>query len=1168
MAKIFNNIDKTQHSQGTLSGWDAEAPAYSSTRIGHITDTVGAGIALQKMGTSIPTPLARIHLFNTAFEQVNNLGADTASVYGKLVSECLDMLEFIYHFGSEIEIKCWDIDSNLKALVTSKNEKHKKLGLGLDKFVRDLNVKNIYLFYYQGKLIGGSSPYTLVYTSPNWQREKPFNDKSGLAGNVLFPDYSNSRVLPTPLYQRHKDFRLFLTRYIVAFRKNNPRFSSGHFWDYVEKNQDVYDEEMREEYNKLGGNVYDIQRFRNDYMVLNNGADIDIYGNGNVPLLLAAERKGPGPGPVPGKDITGGTVVNNNVADDYKIKASVSRYTSHYNGGQTPLVLNDFGLTGALYIGGLPWKEGTVLERNCEQPLGDRILPGNGNVKYPYLTDADFLEDTLLKVIYDIDDAAFHTFGGSTHYLLPLKKAFFEYFNPEDINKLPGLTYRLQELPNGDVEVVLTIPVECSHTPYIELKKVYEAKPFIKEIPPQPGFSMAVFPSYKVMGSNVPNIYSVMLHDAANVAKAEFFALNAGGVDPVRTSETKERTEGASKYVKVEEAFDLVDISWNGVHALAIPRLKKVKVNAAARVTVGIDFGTTNSYACVSFNGGTQPQTFEITPEDMQVLLFNKVDLSEGNYGQKYMVSKQIMPGFATALDREFTPLLMGNKLVFGRPISDVSLPYRTVTCETTNFGALNDADLFADINVGFNYMKENINISGVKYNTDIKWAIEKKGTPDLTARENRVKAFCLQYAWMLKNKVMLSETPTNKFDVYLTFPFTMKEVVQDKIRDFWTDAFREVMGEDNIKIDQAEEKDNTLHTLAESIAPYYFMLAQGEAAIKKNAVNIDVGGGTTDMLFVDVKNQSFYYDSSLFAGNDIWGDGTQLIDNGLSTNGFVDEFETKLAEGSINSAPERNKAYAEYKQMVMNSDMPNKSADIMAYIFRYDDEFKFTRFLKEDDGKLKSVLFVHFAGLVYHVAQVLKEKNIEVPEVVSLTGKGSEYIRLIGSESIVSRLFKGLLAAFMGYGFNDDDDEMPSKFRVIFQQNPKEVTAQGAMLSNHARLAKYADFRRRSLCVYGVELPDGVKSVKYGAAHDYRDLVMADFDNFINLFLHDDEVVEFIEDKTGVRLNVNLIESTLRDAAENSFDVMAESRDADDKVKETFFFWPLKNGLYELSKL
>lgn len=123
MAKIFNNINKALYPSErglNLSGWE-KTTAYDTARIPHITDTVGSGIALSKMGTSIPTPFARVFLFKTAFEMVNGSpdGADDNSAYGKLVSECLDFLEFIYGYGDAIVVKPWNVDSNISALRNS-----------------------------------------------------------------------------------------------------------------------------------------------------------------------------------------------------------------------------------------------------------------------------------------------------------------------------------------------------------------------------------------------------------------------------------------------------------------------------------------------------------------------------------------------------------------------------------------------------------------------------------------------------------------------------------------------------------------------------------------------------------------------------------------------------------------------------------------------------------------------------------------------------------------------------------------------------------------------------------------------------------------------------------------------------------------------------------------
>ena len=77
------------------------------------------GDSINKMGTSIPTPYARLYLFDSAFKQlnsyfnsqeedlkqvsyegvINNEGNTVPTAYHFLVSECLDMLELIFKYG-------------------------------------------------------------------------------------------------------------------------------------------------------------------------------------------------------------------------------------------------------------------------------------------------------------------------------------------------------------------------------------------------------------------------------------------------------------------------------------------------------------------------------------------------------------------------------------------------------------------------------------------------------------------------------------------------------------------------------------------------------------------------------------------------------------------------------------------------------------------------------------------------------------------------------------------------------------------------------------------------------------------------------------------------------------------------------------------------------------
>lgn len=1138
MAKIFKNTDnKFSDEVGLhLDGWDSTIP-YGNQRIAHITDTVGAGIALAKMGTSIPTPFARMLIFNAAFAQVNSpaLGHDSDSVYGKLVSECLDFLEFLFNYGNRIDIKRWNVEQEINNLRASTSKKHNALADSMEKFIRDLQVKDIYLFYYDNVLIGGSSPYTLVYTSPNWQRIKPISNARGLEGNPLFPDYANPQVPPVPLYKRHVDFREFLTRYIVAFLGvANKRFDKTEFKNYIYQNQQVYDPVMHQLYTSITGDTpYMVGSFLNDYNILKAGAAVDVLGLGGRDVLYLASKK-----------FEDGDEKGSGVSDDYAINCTQTRFRSHYSGGKIPLVLSDYGIPSALYVGGQPWQANTVLVRNPGQALDKRVLPGGSNVNYPYLTDADFLEDKLIRMSYPINDAAFATLGG-TKFLMPLKKTFFEYFDINDINRIPHLSLKVED-GTDRVTVTLTVPVKCKAQPYIELKKEYsKADGEIVEIPPVPGFSLAIFPSYKLLDTTVPNLYSVMLHDSSEHGqlKASFFALEDAQVVQVVETDTVVRTPKASTYKAIGRSFDLIEVNWGGATALMLPKFKEVTPSAnTAGLTVGIDFGTTNSYVCWSDRSGADAQTLEISKKDCQVLMLNQVDLSKGNYGSAYQDSFKGMFAFNQAIDREFAPLLLG-------PESDVQFPYRTVTCESKDFAGKNSPMLFGHIDLGFNFMKEVIELKDVVYNPNIKWDLEQRNQRNLTDCQNRIKAFCEQVAWMLKNKIMLSNNPATGFTAYLTFPYTMARPRRSSIKAYWSAAFDKVMGAGNVKVED----------LYEAIAPYYYMIGHG-AKFSKNALNIDIGGGTTDMLFADVENKKLFYNSTLFAANDIWGDGKQKVEGTRMDNGFVRYFEQQLDGNHLNVGPERKDAYAKYKLLVKSS------ADLMSYIFRYDKEFNFISYIRENKN-LMPILFIHLGAVMYHVTQVLNKKGMTIPSTITFSGMGAQYIRMMSTEERdITALIKALLAHFMGYGINDPESKMPRDFKVTFQNSPKEVTAQGAMLTDNSSLNDIKGYAHdENHYVYGFE--NEPTQVTYEEAKSYQDDVIKEFNKFIEKFLKDSQITKYLKKNFEVEFSNELID-TLVDDAEMGFALMASSKDGNDDVEETLFFWPLKNGLYEASKI
>lgn len=1139
MAKIFNNINKSLYpaeSNLNLSGWE-KTIAYDTNRVPHITDTVGSGIALSKMGTSIPTPFARIFLFKTAFEMVNGSadGADDNSAYGKLVSECLDFLEFIYGYGDAIEVKSWNVDSNISALKNSASKGHQVLGKSLENFALNLGVKDIYLIYYNGVLIGGTSPFTLVYTSPNWQRVKNITNACGLAGNQLFPDYSQPNTVATPLYKRDLGFRTMLTRYYVAFC-DVPGMSATSFFKYIYRNQNMYDVEMKKYFADITGeSPYDVAMFRNDYACVKaNMTEIDILGIGGASTLFLATTA-----PEPDPDAT--------ISEDYKIAATVD------NGNvNCPLVLFEGGITGATYVAGKPLSNGIDIVRNPDEPLDSRILPGGQNIRYPYLTDTDFLQEKIIKVGYKVDTDNFMTFGiqtaGNGDYLLPLRKEIFEYFKPSDFvdDSVHGLSIKLEELDKETVNVHLTIPVQFKGRPYIELVHTYY-KDDIVELKNYPNvFSIGVFPSYRILGNAVPNIYSVLVLDAKKQVTTRYYALKDGKVEVVADVVSKSRLTNGGRYDELKQTFDICEVETNGAKALLLPNFKEITpADGGGDTVVGIDFGTTNTYICFSTDGGGDPKSLEITRDDMQVLMLNKINLDKGNFGDDYRNSMYMMSPYITSLDREFVPLLLGDQ-------SNVAYPFRTVTCETfdpqNGFDKIANPQLFADINIGFNFLKELVDLPKEKYNTNIKWDIEEGNTNEpLTVKQNRVRAFCYQNAWMIKNKLMLLQDPRTSFTVFITFPYTMKRTVRNEIAAYWEEAFDKIMGRGNVVIER----------VTESIAPYYSIISN-DGNFTDNALNVDIGGGTTDMLFADVENKKFFYTSSKFAGDDIWGDGKHLVNNNQKDNGFVKDFETKLASHSLLVSDDRSKGYEQYKSLV------KKSADLMSYIFRYEDEFKYTGYIRQSKDKLMPVLCVHLGAILYHVAQVLTERHITIPSTIKFSGMGAKYIHIISdNESDVQDIVKMLLSAFME-SLSGDKCKMPRNFKVSFQNNAKEVTAQGAMLLNHNSLQNIRDYDKEPLCVFGIdkEISD---ELEYEDVPKYKNDVLKSYDKFLDAFVRDKKITRFFKEEFGIIFTDELV-NKLENEASQSVDLMSRNTNAD-YVSETMFFWPLKNGLYAASK-
>jgi hypothetical protein len=158
---------------------------------------------------------------------------------------------------------------------------------------------------------------------------------------------------------------------------------------------------------------------------------------------------------------------------------------------------------------------------------------------------------------------------------------------------------------------------------------------------------------------------------------------------------------------------------------------------------------------------------------------------------------------------------------------------------------------------------------------------------------------------------------------------------------------------------------------ISESIAPYYYYKTKNIYAGTKPAVNIDIGGGTTDIV-VYVNDKPKLLTSFKFAANSIFGDG--FGNGGADNNGFINRYGNRikslLAE---NSLFDLIRVYTQLEDT-------KSSIDLAAFFFSIEENpevlekglpISYSNILKRDDS-MRFVFLVFYAAILYHITKVL----------------------------------------------------------------------------------------------------------------------------------------------------------------------------------------------------
>ena len=1128
-----------------LKAWESSGKL-TKEDIRTIEDTINAGMA-SKLGSSIPTPFARMYLFEAAFQIVADGHLVGNSMYHHLVSDCLDLFQFIFLNAKNPNLKFvkWNKRDRLKAMKDSVVVEHNKLADTLKLFFdsqRFSNTKEIYLIYYKNKIVGGTSPITGVYVSPNWKRimKEMGEEFNTPIGDILFDD------IPAAIHERDEDFLIYMYKYVYAHSHIIAKNSEA-FYNYFHNAKNTYTKvgDLLEE---LGvDNDYTLQNFEEDYDAINVNPDNDE----STEILYTGDCSIRRP-----KDEDIDAVIQQS---DFLIAATKDYYLKYKDPNfphkkmRQPLVLiagnHKLNYTTSM------WDETNTVPDIPESSLLGRKLP-ELSYEYPYLTTGDFLEDTLIELPYFLNEQAFFTgIQGKWKFLFPIKKEYFNYFTMKDLQN------QLTILQNDSaVQVSLKIPVRNNNT--IEFRKTYSLNDEndILKYPPGRGFNVGVFPFYKVTDIEELNKYSIGLTYNIDKPNLNFFKFNSIVNNETVSYESNVRTKGRSArdisscfYDINEKSFDVLEVGIGEVvqvKGLIIPKFKEVySTENNTQFSFAVDFGTSNTH--VVYDSSLQRESikpFDITDGERQMILLSEIsEKTEGSLQKKILNGAGGLAESIDVYDREYVPSFIGEESVN-------NFPMRTSICEHVSY-VDGGASLFANINIGFG-LELDPGLHDNEYHTNIKWMIKSNR---VGKSKERVELFFFELLWLIKNKIFLN-TGSLQSEVIWMVPLSMGRKVRATFKQIWEEQTKKIFGANH---------QLKLILKYESIVPYYSV---DNLRRSTDVVNIDIGGGTADILFVSNVKEKYYSTSFRFAGNDIWGEG--LKEQGFSKdNGFYLMMKDKIDSEEINLKAGDN-LDSIYSAFVSVNTLD--SADVCAFLFKYDQYFKFSDHIK-NHAPLSTILIIHFAATLYHIAQILKTKMKEIPELISFTGKGSEYIKLLGETSDVKDIVVTLLEKFTGL-------KASKLTKVVLSNNPKELTAIGALMEKSNQGKYNISDKVEDIIHLGLEesIQTREKTDSLGEINPYGDFEVRDIDELeVYSMEHFNKFISHLKDKELLRLfkefevkfrygDFDVLEF-IEDHAPASFrEMKMRTRDEnleDEDLEETMFFWHLKDVLYPLSQ-
>lgn len=1096
----------------TYQGWfGSPAYPYNKTNRGTIDDPDGS--SAKKEITSIPSPFARIDLVKTAFGEVcGKKDLDGNTIFHKMVSDALDIGEIFFNidkFKDNVEVITWDVKAGLNRMANSSiDPAHKLLADALQKYlIADSatynfgKMQNIYILNYKN---GKDALNIIGATSPATLFFSNANDLGYIGDGISFGQDKPFDDDYQPLYKRDFDY----VRAWFSLRAGIPQFSV--FFPELDKYLDLTLSActlgQRQTLKGISANEPDFVSIGVTTGQQTNIVDVLGYQLLKKQINIAK------------------------IDSDFQIEA-----TKPVGGKLLVLPVSSGNKYADLQYVTDKWGNKNAAPYYDNNALEDRALPFEGT-PMPYLTIDDFMEDYIVRVPHSLNDA--HFFDGNINkknqqeaFLLPIKPLFFKYFTAEDLMGQANGTRMIEMdlLAAGSVKVFLRIPIKGNGVvKSIEYSRIYytnndadrdEGTGGVRDFK----FTGLVMPFVK-FNNPADAVYSVVCTYVKDGRYTFRIGENETCLNDVKVSRrNSDWTYQSETYTVKGQNFSYIEVHGKGVAGIIIPKFKKQQTTNTFKFAV--DLGTSNTHIEVEKNGNQISTPFAFKESNS---LGRR--MFEPTYDSELKDYLDLERKEDAVIDTDIIPKEVGKDV-------DFHFPMRTVLSLTKEMNP-NQNTPFGEFNIPMTYEKRS-EMSYNDYKCDVKWG--DKEDQELAA----LYIDCIMLT--LRNYVLTEGGALGNTQVTWFYPSSMPNKRLTKLRNAWNDAYAKYFG------------DGTTCQMSESYAPiqYYY----GRYSTATNLVNIDIGGGTTDIAYSKDRKTEFST-SFRFAANALFENPYAKLD---THNGIIDfhkdEIKRVLEENELGELVS-----------VYSNDNNKWPSNMASFLFSLGENsliaakgvkgVDLNKILQGDDN-FRIIFLLFYTAIIYHTAKIVKLKKLDIPRHVSLGGNGSKVVRIITTDSkLLGEYTLRIFEEVMG-------EKCSHKLEILGldgNSSPKESTCKGGLQVDGSADCDVDNVVMRS---------NGLDFISGDDTYKERDSYIGDtiksVDEFFTFFFNLNKKFDF-DNNFGVNKDIlkNIVtkeySEDMMTFLKKGIELKMNDVDVDDRIEETFFFYPIKGIINALS--